>query len=118
MALSFYHFLVNFCHCQDPLESFLDQFLAGKTCYQPFFDHNLMYWDLEKQGYPNILYLSFEEMKKVLELFFDSLIFSRFFQDIDGVIRKTQDFLGKKYSEEQIEQLKEYLSFENMKSEF
>ncbi len=79
----------------------MDDFLADEVIFHPFIEHNLQYWELEKQGYPNILYLSFEEMKK----------------DLDGFIRKTMKFLGKDYPDEKLDQLKEHLSFEKMKCE-
>ncbi len=36
-------------------------------------------------------------------------------KDLDSVIQKTMRFLGKDYPEEKLDQLKEHLSFENMK---
>ncbi len=77
----------------------MDAFLAGEVIFHPFIEHNLGFWELEKQGYPNILYLTFEEMKK----------------DLESVIRKTMRFLGKDYPSEKLDQLEEHLSFENMK---
>jgi hypothetical protein len=99
VALSHYHFSVNFRKNPQSVEEYLDTFLVGDVLFHPFIEHNLQYWELEKQGYPNILYLSYEEMKK----------------DLLSVIRKTMRFLGKDYPKEKLDQLKEHLSFENMK---
>lgn len=87
---------------EGPLEQFLDEFLEDKSVFHPFIDCHLICWNLEKEGYTNILYLTYEEMKK----------------DIDGVIGKTAKFLGKTYSKQQIEKLKKHLSFESMKGKF
>jgi hypothetical protein len=99
VALSFYHYSINFLNDKKSFEESLDAFLAGDVIFHPFIEHHLGYWELEKQGYPNILYLTFEEMKK----------------DLDSVIRKTMRFLGKDYPSEKLDQLEEHLSFENMK---
>jgi hypothetical protein len=47
------------------LENTLDDFLANEGFWNPYIEHNSMYWELEKQGYPNILYMSFEELIEV-----------------------------------------------------
>jgi hypothetical protein len=99
VALSYYHYCVNFWQIKKSFEESLDAFLAGEVIFHPFIEHNLGYWELEKRGYPNILYLTFEEMKK----------------DLDSAIRKTMKFLGKDYPSEKLDRLKEHLSFENMK---
>jgi hypothetical protein len=99
-AMSMHHHKKNCTKQKGSLKKSLDDFLSGNLYAGLFAEHHLLYMELEKQGYPNILYLSFEEMKR----------------DLDGSIRKVQKFLGKNYEEAQIEQLKEHLSFENMKS--
>lgn len=75
--------------------------MNDETYNGPFIDHHLLYWELEKQGYPNILYLTYEEM----------------INDLPSVIERTQKFLGKSYSKDQLEQLRDHLSFDKMKSE-
>lgn len=99
VAVSIYHYLINFFGYVQPIEDHFEGFLDDQWVYHPFIDHHLLYWNLEKEGYPNILYLTYEEM----------------IQDLDGVIGKVQNFLGKSYAKEQIEQLKNHLSFANMK---
>jgi hypothetical protein len=101
VAISMYHHILNIIQTKIDLERFLDKFLENDVFLCPLIEHNLMCWELEKQGYPNILFISYEEMKL----------------DLDGNIEKVQWFLGKRYGKEKIELLKEHLSFENMKSE-
>lgn len=50
------------------MEKFLDDFMDEKLEYHPFIEHHKMCWGLEKDGYPNILYLTYEEMIKVIRI--------------------------------------------------
>jgi hypothetical protein len=34
------------------VEKYLDDFMADDVIFHPFIEHNLQYWELEKQGYP------------------------------------------------------------------
>lgn len=98
VCVSFYHHWKLFHGWQGSFDTFFDGFV-GDVCghYAPFFNHVLGY--LELQGRPNILFITFEEMKK----------------DLPSVIRKTADFLGKSLSDEQIDNLNDHLMFENMR---
>ena len=78
-------------------EDFFDLFLEDKVIQAPFAPHVKEAW--EKKDHPNLLFLFFEEMKA----------------DLRGVIRRVGDFLGKKLSDEQVEQLYEHLKFDNFK---
>ncbi len=100
VVLSRFHYDKHFLNPNITMENFLDDFLEDQLLFHPFMEHHFQYWGLEKQGYPNILYLNFEEMKK----------------DIDSVIVKTMKFLGKEYPKEKLVLLKDHLSFSNMKS--
>jgi hypothetical protein len=103
VAVSYHHWMKISYFIKRPnesLEETLDQFMNDEILNGPFIDHHLLYWAMEKQGYPNILYLSYEDMKN----------------DLGAVIEKTQRFLGKSYTKEQLEQLKDHLSFDKMKS--
>ena len=58
----------------------------------------MSYWTRRTQ--PNILFITFEEMKR----------------DLPSVIRRTAAFLNKTLTDEQVDRLTDHLSFKNMKS--
>ncbi len=100
VALSGYHMLASFIGIPLELDQYLDTFLNDGVIYCPFVAHTELCWDLEEQGYPNILYLNYDEMMV----------------DVEATIKKIQKFLGMSYSDEQLKLLKDHLSFNNMKS--
>jgi hypothetical protein len=99
-ALSGYHMLTSSMGIPLDFDQYMDDFLNDGLIFCPFVAHNELCWDLEGQGYPNILYLNHNEMMV----------------DVDATIKKVQTFLGKIYSDEQLKLLKEHLSIETMKS--
>ncbi|KAM7249597.1 hypothetical protein ACFE04_025403 [Oxalis oulophora] len=78
-------------------EQFCELFLQGNVCFGPFWDHVLGYW--EQRRNPNVLILTYEDMKK----------------DLKSIIYKTADFLGKSLDDEQVAKLLDHLSFQSMK---
>lgn len=97
--VSYYHHhkLIKPLDFNGTFEEFFDLFLEDKVLQAPFIPHVREAWELK--DHPNMLYISFEEMKA----------------DLRGVIRRVADFLGKKLSDEQMEQLYEHLHFDNFK---
>ena len=79
-------------------ETFFNAFV-GDVCgyYSPFIKHVLGYWD--RKDDPNILFITFEQMKK----------------DLPEVIKQVATFLNRKISDSDINVLANHLSFKNMK---
>ena len=80
---------------------FIDAFL-GDVCgyYTPFIGHVLGYWELSKSGYDNVLFLTYEEMKR----------------DLATVVTRVAKFLDKEVPEgDRMAALLEHLSFDKMK---
>ncbi|KAJ8960062.1 hypothetical protein NQ318_009504, partial [Aromia moschata] len=79
-------------------EDFCRLFLAGKVSYAPYWEHIFAFW--ERRNLPNVLFLKYEELKK----------------DLPAVIRRVAKFLEKDLTDEQVIQLTNHLSFENMRN--
>ena len=77
--------------------AYFDLFMDGKSPYGSYFEFVKMAW--EKRHYPNVCILFFEEMKK----------------DLGANVRKVAKFLGMDFTDEQIDQSAEFLSFKKMK---
>uniref|UniRef100_A0A8C6ZGS3 Sulfotransferase n=1 Tax=Nothoprocta perdicaria TaxID=30464 RepID=A0A8C6ZGS3_NOTPE len=78
---------------------FLERFLAGKVLGGSWVDH-VTGWYSHAQDF-NILFLTYEEMKK----------------DLRSVVLKICNFLGKQLSEEEVESVVRQATFENMKKD-
>jgi len=63
----------------------------------PYWTHLKEYWEIRHE--PNVIFLKYEDMK----------------QDIVPTIKRVADFLGKRLTNAEIYELKDHLSFENMK---
>ncbi|KAG5678030.1 hypothetical protein PVAND_007737 [Polypedilum vanderplanki] len=97
VAVSFYH---HHCHLhayKGTKEDFFEAFAKDLTLYYPFNSHVLEFWKIRNNS--NILFLFYEDMKK----------------DLENEVKKTMEFLGKKYSQDEIEKLCKHLSFDSMK---
>ncbi|GAB0090906.1 hypothetical protein DMENIID0001_056820 [Sergentomyia squamirostris] len=96
VAVSYFHHWKNMGKFTGSLDDFLDLFINDYVMCAPFHSHVLDFWNMRDE--PNVLFITFEEMKR----------------DLDSVIRKTCDFLGKAYPADRIEELKKHLSFKSM----
>ena len=99
VAVSHYHFSNSFLTSPENLEDFLDNFMADKIIHGPYRENMWNYVNLPDNE--NICFLTYEEMSG----------------DLDGAIIKVANFLCKTVSQENIKKIKDYLKFENMKSE-
>lgn len=96
-AVSFFHHYRNTQAYTGDIDAFMKVFLADETLAAPFYDHVLNYWYSRNET--NILFLNYEQMKS----------------DILTVLRKTQQFLGKSFSDQQLETLSQHLHVDVMR---
>lgn len=87
--------------------------------WSPYWDHILDFWKLRNEK--NVLFLTYEDMKKVNNSNFKikfSLNITKFvlIQDLPKIIRSTCEFFQKSYTDDQIADLAEHLSFDSMKN--
>ncbi|KAM5165191.1 amine sulfotransferase-like [Mantella aurantiaca] len=99
VLLSFYHFykLYTQLHITLEWETFLDLFISGRVLGGSWFDH-LRGWNTHKEDY-NILFLTYEEMKK----------------DLRSAVMKICNFVNIKLDDQAIDTVVEKSSFTNMK---
>ncbi|KAJ8935118.1 hypothetical protein NQ318_004495, partial [Aromia moschata] len=79
-------------------EKYCENFVNNKAWFSPYFEHIKEAWT--KRNDNNFLFLFYEDTLK----------------DMRSTIRKVADFLEKKLTDEQIEQLMDHLSFEKFKN--
>lgn len=99
-AISLFHMYKNIANIsyRGPLEDFLDDYLSGNVHYGPYHDHAYSYQQLN--GSEHILFLKYEEM------------LAKPFSNI----KKISEFLNCSYTDEQLQQLMKYVSFDNMRN--
>lgn len=98
VAVSFFHHYRHIVGYEGTQEDFNEAFLKDQIIYAPFNDHVIDFWNLRDE--PNILFLNYEDMKT----------------DMNQMVKKAMRFLGKKYSQEQIEKLCKHLSVDSMRA--
>lgn len=96
VAVSYFHHSRGIFY-KGTMENFIHSFMREHHFYSPYHAHVIEYHEL--QGCDNVLYLSYEEMK----------------QDLRSVIGRVCAFFGKSYSEAELQQLLDHLSFESMR---
>ncbi|XP_049627326.1 amine sulfotransferase-like [Suncus etruscus] len=98
---SFFHFsnLVATIETHENLDNFIDIFLDGKVYGSLWFDHIKGWYEHRHQF--NILFMSYEEMKK----------------DLRSAVQKICKFLGKELSEGDIDAVVNQATFKNMRSD-
>lgn len=116
VVVSFYHLYIDFYHATISREDFYKAFMQDRVQYavsmwivlefhlklfftQPFREHRLDFWKMK--DYDNVLFITFEELVG----------------DTEKCIRKICDFLGKTITAENMQQLKEHIKLDSMKSE-
>ncbi|KAK5644365.1 hypothetical protein RI129_005665 [Pyrocoelia pectoralis] len=97
VCVSYYHHGRLIQGWRANFQNFSKVFLSEKIMFGSYWKHVLGFW--EQRHRPNVLILTYEEMKK----------------DLLSVIRRTAKFLNKELDEEKIPQLQKHLSFESMK---
>ncbi|XP_048210587.1 amine sulfotransferase-like [Perognathus longimembris pacificus] len=101
VLVSFFHFsnLVSLLEASDTIEHYMETFLDGKVVGSRWFDH-IKGWYEHRHDF-NILFLSYEEMKK----------------DLRNSVLKLSKFFDKELSEEDVDAVVIQASFEKMKSD-
>lgn len=96
-AVSWFHHHKHIHGYQGTKEDYIQAFVKDLMMYSPMNEHITQFWKLRDQ--PNILFLFFEDMKR----------------NLDQEVKKAMKFLGKNYSQEEIDKLCKHLSFESIK---
>lgn len=96
-ALSEYHFVRNFFHLDVTLDDIVNGVTNDAHVFCPRFTHILNFW--KSRHLPNILFVTYEDLVN----------------DSFATIKQISEFLGCNYTDEQLKELTEYVSFNNMK---
>ncbi|XP_026330974.1 sulfotransferase 1C4-like [Hyposmocoma kahamanoa] len=99
VALSNYHLERELCRLQENVkfEEYFEVFIANLRVYCPYFEHVKEAWAL--RYHPNMLFIFYEHLSR----------------DLKSVACRICDFFGKKYNEQQLDQLCDHLRFVNFK---
>lgn len=76
----------------------VERVIEGRMKYSDFWEQVLSFYAMKDKD--NVMFLSFEQMKK----------------DLKSVILRVSDFLGKQYPDAEVDKLVDHLDFKNMKS--
>lgn len=97
--VSYYYFSImnKYIDFDSDFPKYFELFVTDQISYGPYWKHILEFW--ERRHEENILIVSYEEMKK------DSI----------GVIKRVASFLGKSYTDAEIEGISSHCSYSEMK---
>ncbi|CAH0763346.1 unnamed protein product [Diatraea saccharalis] len=98
MVVSYYNYCTLVHGLKGDFEEFCDMFMKDKLPFGPVWRHILGFW--KRRHDPNVLFIKFEDMK----------------HDLPSVVRKTAKFLDKAITDEEVDELCDHLSFNNMKN--
>ncbi|XP_058457125.1 luciferin sulfotransferase-like [Malaya genurostris] len=98
VIVSYYHHCVTLANYNGTLEEFTRSFMRDLQVYTPYHNHVIEYHKIDHLD--NVLLLNYEDMKT----------------DLVEVIRRVCVFFNKSYTDEQITELCNHLSFESMKN--
>lgn len=98
MAVSLYYFVRNFFHAEFTMDDIVDSIANDLSFYSPLPNHIHNFWKI--RYLPNVLFLTYEE-----------LVNNPFVS-----IKRISKFLKCEYSDEQLMELTEYISFKSMKN--
>uniref|UniRef100_A0A182J6C8 Sulfotransferase domain-containing protein n=1 Tax=Anopheles atroparvus TaxID=41427 RepID=A0A182J6C8_ANOAO len=96
VAVSYFHHSRGIFY-RGTMDNFLQSFMREHHFYSPYHAHVIEYHEL--RGCDNVLYLSYEDMKR----------------DLRAVVDRVCAFFGKSYKEAELQQLCAHLSFESMR---
>lgn len=99
-ALSYFHHYRGMLGYEGTFDDFLEAFLGGQLLYGDYFRHSHEFMELVDEGRDNILFLTYEEMKR----------------DMANVLDRMCTFLGKQYTEQELIAVEHHLRFDSMKN--
>lgn len=96
-AVSEYHFTRNFFRFDIAMDDFVNGITNDTWAFGPRFTHILNYWKCK--DLPNVLFIAYEDLVN----------------DSFATMKMISEFLGCSYTDHQLKELTEYVSFDNMK---
>ncbi|XP_062558368.1 sulfotransferase 1 family member D1-like [Armigeres subalbatus] len=97
VAVSYYHHSVSLHDYKGTMDQFVRSFMKELEFFSPYHRHVIEYHNLDCQH--NILHLCYEDMKK----------------DLKSTLQRVSSFFNKSYTDEQLNDLAQHLSFDMMK---
>ncbi|XP_052888217.1 luciferin sulfotransferase-like [Anopheles moucheti] len=97
-TVSFFHHYRHIHGYQGNMPDFLDAVLSDQILFGPQIPHTLDFWNIRKEM--NILFIHFEEMK----------------MNMNAVLRRVCKYFNKSYTDQQLAELENHLSFDVMKN--